>query len=632
MSNSDGLDEIRNRLPAKAKISKIMYEGTDIVVYSKDKDFLLKGSDKIKELVKEFKKRVHIRPDESIVLDPEQSKKIIEETVPEEAGVKEILFEPEFGKVLIFARKPGLVIGKDGETLNSIRDKIKWAVEIHRVPTIDSHIVNKAREIVHEEAKYRKSFLNKIGSKIQLSKGSSKEGWARLSFLGSAREVGRSAILLQTKQSNVLLDCGTGMGSSNQYPLINVPEFDLERLDAVVISHAHLDHSGFLPYLYEYGYKGPVYTTAPTRDLMTLLQLDYIDVMQRDGGKAPYTSKGVKEALKHSITLEYNEVCDLTPDMRLTFQNAGHILGSALSHIHIGEGFHNFLYTADLKFGPTKLLEPAFLEFNRLETMLIESTYGGSQDFIPPKREADARLMEVINETIKNKGKVVIPVFSVGRAQEVMVVIAEYARNNSDFNIPVYLDGMIWDATAIHTTYPEFLSKQLQRQIFHYGNNPFISEIFNEVKSPTERKAIIDSKEPAIILTTSGMITGGPVMEYLKHLSDDSKNTLIFIGFQAQGTLGSKIQKGWTDLPFPDGSGGTMIVKMNMRVETVEGYSGHSDRNQLVGYVGKLKNRPDRILINHGEKSKSLNLAHTLHKIYNVETSVPRNTDALRLR
>ncbi len=625
------LDEIKLRLPKNAEVTKIMYEGPNIVVYTKNTDFLLNGSSQIKELIKELRKRINIRPDESIVLDPETSKKIIEESVPEEAGVKEILFEPDFGKVLIFARKPGLVIGKDGELLKKIREKIKWAVEIHRIPTIESHIVNKAREIVHEEAKYRKTFLNKIGSKIQLSKGTSREPWARLSFLGAAREVGRSAILLQTKKSNVLLDCGTGMSSNSQYPAIDVPEFNIEELDAVVISHAHLDHSGFVPYLYEYGYKGPVYSTAPTRDLMTLLQLDYIDVMKKDTGKAPYTSKGVKEMLKHSITLDYNEVFDLTPDMRLTFQNAGHILGSALSHIHIGEGFHNFLYTADLKFGPTKLLEPAHLEFSRIESMLLESTYGGPQDFIPPKREADEELIKVITETIKRKGKVVIPVFSVGRAQEVMVVLAEYANNNPEFNTPVYLDGMIWDATAIHTTYPEFLSRRLQKQIFHYGNNPFVSEIFNEVKSSTDRKNIIDSPEPAIILTTSGMITGGPVIEYMRHLAEDEKNTIIFIGFQAQGTLGSKIQKGWKDIPIPDKELGNRVLRINMEVKTVEGFSGHSDRNQLVGYVGKLKSRPKRIFINHGEKSKSLNLAHTLHKIYNVETYVPRLTDASRI-
>jgi len=223
------------------------------------------------------------------------------------------------------------------------------------MPAYVSKIVNKAREIVHEEAKYRQQFLNRIGEKIQLKKGS-KEGWVRFSALGGFSEVGRSCVFLQTKESKVLLDCGVNNGSTNVNPYIDAPEFDLDGLDAVIISHAHLDHSGFAPYLYEYGYKGPLYTTLPTRDVMTLLQIDYIDVMQRESGNAPYSSNGIKGAIKHSVTLDYNEVCDITPDMRLTFQNAGHILGSALTHIHIGEGMHNLLYTSDLKYGPTNCL------------------------------------------------------------------------------------------------------------------------------------------------------------------------------------------------------------------------------------------------------------------------------------
>ncbi len=627
------LEDLKNKLPKTTNITKALYEGSNIVFYTKSKDFFLNGSKDIKDLVAEYKKRIMIRPDAAITINAEDAKAKIEEIIPKEAEVNDIIFEPEFGRVLIFAKKPGLVIGKNGETLREIKSKTFWGPEIRRIPTYSSDIVNKAREIVHEEAAYRKQFLNRIGEKIQLSKGS-KEGWVRISALGSFREVGRSCILLQTKDSKVLLDCGVAVGSGNggTNPFIDAPEFDLDALDAVVVSHAHLDHSGFVPYLYEYGYTGPLYTTKPTRDLMAMLTLDYIDVLQRESGKAPYTSKGIKNAIKHSITPEFGEVCDLTPDMRLTFQNAGHILGSALSHIHIGEGLHNLLYTGDLKFGPTKLLEPAYTRFSRVETLLMESTYGGPQDFIPAKKEADANLIAAITETIKRKGKVIIPAFSVGRAQEVMVVLAEYARRNPDFNFPIYLDGMIWDATAIHTTYPEFLSRNLQRQIFHYNNNPFTSDLFNEVKSQTERKKIIDEKDPSIIITTSGMITGGPIMEYLKYLSSNKKNMLIFIGYQAQGTLGSRIQKGWRDIPLANKTGGTTMIKMEVEIRTVEGFSGHSDRNQLISYVGNLQSKPDHIILNHGEASKSINLASTLHKIYKKETSVPQNLDALRLK
>ena len=625
------LEEIKKRLPKALEITKTCYEGSEIVFYTKNRNFFVEGAPEIKELVAEFRKRVNIRPDPSIVVEPEEAKKLILELVPDEANIKDILFEPEFGKVIILAQKPGIVIGKVGETLREIKRKTFWSPEIQRVPLFVSNIVNRAREIVHEEAKYRKSFLNKIGENIQLKKGS-KEGWVRISLLGGFREVGRSCILLQTKESKVLLDCGLYSESPIEtHPYVDAPEFDIDTLDAIVISHAHLDHSGFAPYLYEYGFKGPMYCTPPTRDLTTMLTLDFIDVVQREGKKSPYTSSGVKSAIKHSVTLDYNEVCDITPDMRLTFQNAGHILGSALSHIHIGEGLHNLLYTSDLKFGPSKLLEPAFTNFSRIETMMIESTYGGSHDIIPPKRDADTNLIETLNKTINAGGKVVIPAFSVGRAQEAMMVLAE-AHQQGLLNVPVYLDGMIWNATAIHTTYPEYLSRYLQRQIFHMNNNPFNSEIFHRVSGMTERKNVIDEKEPSVILTTSGMITGGPIMEYLRHLAGDKKNTLIFIGYQAEGTLGSRIQKGWRDVPFPGGNGSQQLLKIEANIATVEGFSGHSDRNQLLNYISKIRARPERIIIGHGEPSKSMNLASTIHKLHRVETIVPRNLDAIRLR
>ncbi|MCK4967584.1 MAG: beta-CASP ribonuclease aCPSF1, partial [Candidatus Aenigmarchaeota archaeon] len=170
------LEDIKNKLPKNTEITKAMYEGSNIVFYTKSKDFFLNGSKDIKDLVSEIKKRITIRPDGAITIDPEKAKVIIEKLLPKEAEVSDIIFEPEFGRVLIFAKKLGLVIGKNGETLREIKAKTFWGPEIRRVPIYSSNIVNKAREIVHEEAAYRKQFLNRIGEKIQLSKGS-KEGW-----------------------------------------------------------------------------------------------------------------------------------------------------------------------------------------------------------------------------------------------------------------------------------------------------------------------------------------------------------------------------------------------------------------------------------------------------------------------
>ena len=622
---------IENRFPKDAEITKALFEGPNIVVYTRNRDFFLNGGEKIKGLVAELRKRIEIRPDPVLSLEPEKAKRIILEMVPKEAEIKDIKFEPEFSKVLIFTRKPGLVIGKSGEMLREIKSKTGWSPEVLRVPLYSSPIVEKAREILHEEAKYRVKFLNRIGETIRFKKGS-KEGWVRISFLGSAREVGRSCILLQTKESKVMLDCGESMATGNNiHPFLEAPEFSIEDLDAIVLTHAHLDHSGFVPFLYEYGYNGPLYVTAPTRDLMILLQLDYIDVLQKEGVTPPYSSKGIRSAIKHTISLDYGEVCDITPDMRLTFQNAGHILGSAMAHIHVGEGFFNLLYTGDFKYGRTYLFEPAFTNFTRVEAMIMESTYGGKNDIMPPIKQAQETLIDVIKRTAERGGKVVIPSFAVGRAQEIMMVLADRARKG-ELGLPVYLDGMIWDSTIIHTTYPEFLSRYLQKLIFREDKNPFTDELFKKVSTSSERANVIDSNEPAVIITTSGMINGGPVMEYLKELAPDEKNTLVFVGYQAEGTLGAKIQKGWREIPMSGGDGKNKTLKINMEVVTVEGFSGHSDRNQLLNYVARLKDRPHKIFLNHGEPSKSLNLAATIHRTYRIETYVPNNLDACRLR
>ncbi len=622
------LSEIKERLPKDAMITDIAFEGSDIVIYTKSRKFFLEGAQHVKPIVAEIKKRIDIRPDETIRLPEEEARKKILEIAPKEAEIEDIVFEPAFGKVTIYAKKPGLVIGKNGSILTKIKEETCWYPETKRVPLIKSEIIAKIREIVHAESKYRQKFLNRIGQQIQLKKGD-KEGWVRVSFLGAGREVGRSCLLVQTQKSRVMLDCGIHPSDNTKNPHLDAPEFDLESLDAIIISHAHMDHAGFLPYLYEYGYTGPVYLTAPTRDLMVMQQLDYIKLMQAENGKAPYTSKGIKNAIKHCIVVDYNQVTDITPDMRLTFQNAGHILGSAITHLHIGKGLHNILYTGDFKYGHTRLFDPASTNFTRVETLIMESTYGGKEDRTPPRREAEKRLLEIIKRTLERRGHVIIPSFAVGRAQEIMVLLADL-YTKGELNAPVYLDGMIWDATAIHTCYPEFLSRNLQKMIFQQGNNPFECEAFKRVGSSQEREDVVNG-EPSIILTTSGMLNGGPVIEYLRMLGGDERNSLVFVGYQAEGTLGRSIQQGWRDIPVRDGDQ-TRNMRLQLEVETVEGFGAHSDRSELLNYVRNLRAKPSMVLLNHGESSKITELGRAVRERHRIETRGPRNLDAVRLR
>jgi KH/beta-lactamase-domain protein len=429
----------------------------------------------------------------------------------------------------------------------------------------------------------------------------------------------------------VLIDCGIDASDSGK-PYFDAPEIQpLERLDCIVITHAHLDHCGLLPALYKYGYDGPVYCTAPTRDLMSLLLLDSIKVSAGENKKVPFDSADVREMVKRCITLKYGETTDITPDIRLTFQNAGHILGSAVCHFHIGDGLYNIAFSGDMKFERTWLFNATTNKFPRLETMIIESTYGGYHDIQPSRTEAATQLKGIIERTFAKKGKVVVPVFAVGRSQEVMLVIEELMRSGKIDRSTVYLDGMIFEATAIHTAYPEYLNSQLRTQIFQMGQNPFLSDIFKRVDSQDMREKICNDPEPCIVLATGGMMNGGPVLEYVKCWADEPNNSMIFVGYQAEGTMGRKIQKGVSELNMME-KGKPITVNFKMNTETVDGFSGHSDRRQLINYIATLEPKPERIIICHGEEHKCTDLASAIYKKFGIETRAPMNLETIRVK
>ncbi len=617
----------------KEKISDSQFEASNIVFYTNDKDYFLKSQPIIKKIVNDFKKRVELRPDPSLTMDEEKAEEIIVQLIPKEVEVGNILFDPQRSIVTIEADKPGLVIGKNGSILQEIREKTLWVPIIRRKPAVKSKIIDSIRGILYKESDFRRKFLHKIGQRIYDGWiRERKNEWVRLSYLGSGRHVGKSSLLLQTEESRVLLDCGVDVANNREpYPLLDAPEFRIEELDAVILSHAHLDHSGFLPYLFKMGYKGPVYMTEPTRDVAALLLLDYIKIMRQEGKEPIYEAEHVKEMVKHTITLNYNEVADITPDVRITLYNAGHTLGSAMVHMHIGNGLHNFLYTADIKYGKTALLDPAVTKFPRLESMLLESTYGGKDNILPNKDETDHAFIQKIKEVIQRKGKVLIPVLGVGRAQEVMVVIEDAIKRGELEEIPIYVDGMVWDVTAIHTAYPEFLNSKIRKRVFHKDDNPFLNPVLKRVGSAKERKQVIEEEGSCIILATSGMLQGGPSVEYLKALGSYSKNALIFVSYQAEGSLGRRIQRGEREIMFVEGTK-SEVLKLNCDVATFEGFSGHSDRRQLLSFVSRCEPRPRRIILNHGEASRTLDLASTIYKKFRIETSAPRNLDAVRLK
>ncbi|MDP7141628.1 MAG: beta-CASP ribonuclease aCPSF1 [Candidatus Woesearchaeota archaeon] len=628
---TDIIKEILKHIP-KGKISEACFEGANIVLYTKDEDFFLNNTGIIKKIVDEIKKRIELRPDPAITLDLEKAEKEIKALIPKEAGISNIIFDSQRSIVVIEAEKPGLAIGKQGSVLREIRTKTLWIPLIQRTPAIRSKLIENIRAVLYQNSDYRRKFLDKTGHRIYDGwiRGK-KEEWIRISYLGGARNVGRSCLFLQTPESRVLLDCGIDVASdTHAYPHLEAPEFDIKELDAVIVSHSHLDHSGFIPYLFKFGYRGPVYCTTPTRDVMSLLLLDNVKIMRSEGKEPIYTSDDVKEMVKHTVCLEYGAVTDVTPDVRITLYNSGHILGASLVHLHIANGLHNLVYTGDLKYARTQLLEPAATRFPRLETLLIESTYGGKDNVLPPQKEMDDYLKQVIKETIERKGKVLMPVLGSGRAQEVMIMIANMVKDKEVPPFNVYIDGMVWDVTAIHTAYPEYLNHIIRKQIFHKDENPFLLDVFKRVGSQKERTQVIEEEGACLILATSGMLVGGPSMEYLRNLASNPKNSLVFSCYQGEGSLGRRIQRGDKEIFFKNGAK-QEACEIKMQVHKLE-ITNHSDRRQLMNFVYKCEPRPKKVIVNHGENSRCLDLASSLHKQYRIETSSPRDLEAVRIK
>lgn len=623
---------ILEHVPKQAEVTRIEYEGPMLAVYTKRPEILVEQSGLIAEIVNVIRKRIVVRSDPSVRLVETEAEKKAREIVTSEAEVTDVNFDPSLGEIIIEAKKPGLVIGKNGAVLQEIVRQTRWRPQVLRSPPLSSKIVTNMRHYLHSESRDRERILRAIGERIFRSK-TYEVGDVRITTLGGVQQVGRSAFLLQTRESSVLLDCGTNPGSTrpfDAFPRFDNPAFEVDSLDAVIVSHAHLDHCGLVPFLYKYGYDGPVYCSAPTSSLMTLLQLDYLDVAGKQGVIAHYDQKDVRECVLHTTPLRYGVVTDIAPDIRLTLHNAGHILGSSLVHLHVGEGLHNIVYTGDYKYARTMLLEGATTEFPRVETLITESTYGGPDDLMPSRLEAEQRMTTIVNSTLERKGKVIIPVPAVGRAQEIMLILDGYMRRGLMKEAPVFLEGMISEATAIHTAFPEYLGREVRHSILHDGTNPFQSDYFTIVEHPNVRQEIVEG-EPCIVMATSGMLEGGPVIEYFKSLADDERNMLIFVSYQIEGTLGRRIQKGLSEVAMLNVEGRMDVAKVRLQVESIEGFSGHSDRRQIINYVTHLKPKPERVMVCHGERAKCLSVASFLRRRCELDAYAPALMETFRL-
>ncbi|WP_276271020.1 beta-CASP ribonuclease aCPSF1 [Haloarcula litorea] len=612
---------IDEEVPRHITVSEVTYEGPELVIYTRDPKAFADG-DLVRRLASKLRKRITVRADPDVLTRPEQAEEQIRELLPDDAGVSDIQFLRDTGEVLVEAENPGQVIGRGGETLQEITRTVGWSPEVRRTPPIESPTVSNVRRFLTQERDDRRDILERVGRQIHRDPMSDEE-WVRVSTLGGCHETGRSAFVVSTADTRVLVDCGDKPGDRTEQPYLDVPEAigsGATSLDAVVLTHAHLDHSALVPMLFERGYDGPVYCTEPTRDLLALLTLDHADRTD-----PPYGTEMVREAVKHCITLEYGDVTDIAPDVKLTLHDAGHALGSSVVHFHIGDGLYNVAFSGDIRYDSTRLFDGAVNEFPRVETLVLESTYGGRNDYQTDQDDAERKLRNLLQGAADRDGTVFLPVHAASRAQELLLVLEEAMREGDVPELPVYLDGMIWEATALHTTYPDYLKRGVRDRVRDREDNPFLADQFTPVESGDDREAIAARDEGSVVLAPPHMLTDGPSREWLAHLAPDADTTIVFPDHQAQGTLGERVQRGANEVRV-DGE----TVPVEARVETVDGFSGHADRQGLENFVKTMHPRPDKVLCVHGESSPTQDLSSSLYHDYNLRTFSPENLETFR--
>ncbi len=656
-------ERISKSIPKEAQITSIKFEAANIALYTKNPGFALTELTlHLSALSKSMKKRFIIRTDPSIRLSEEETRNTISRILPKDVTISVIFCDEATGEVILEVNNPEAI---SAEIFIIIATHTGWIAHTRRSPHIPSNSIKNIHSVLKGSSKERINFYQSLGrrifrppllsnSLIQSNNGLMaghpesndhvESNLAKTSnyynnikevlvyCLGGVKQVGRSCFVVVTPESKIMLDCGINPGESvnyNAYPRIDWFNFNLDELDAVVISHAHIDHQGFLPTLYKFGYKGPVYCTEPTLPLMTLLQMDSVKIAQNNGSYIPYEIRDVNEIIKHCIPIPYGKPTDISPDVTITLNNAGHIMGSATVHINIS-GTHNILYTGDYKYARTQLLDGTLANYPRVETVITESTYGASTDIMPDQSSVYGSFTDSINQTLKQGGKVLIPVPAVGRAQEIMLVLDKEMREGRLIESPIFIEGMISEASAIHMSYAHYLGYEVRKSVSE-GINPFTSSYFTVINGINKREEVFSDESPSIIMATSGMLEGGPSVEYFKQFSPGPQNKIIFVSYQINGTLGRRVLDGSiSEASMIDKNGKVKVIPVRCSKQKIDGFSGHSDFNQIMSFISKV--RPKRVLVNHGEKSKSENVASMIYSRMRIRSSVPDSREIVKLK
>lgn len=461
----------------------------------------------------------------------------------------------------------------------------------------------------------------------------------RISFEGAARTVTGSRHRIRWGDRSLLFDCGLYQGHRDEAERVNRTfAFPPAELDAVVVSHAHLDHTGNLPTLVSQGYGGRIHLTPATADLARFMLADSAFLQEKDvehvnkrrGGRPArrplYRALDVDETITRFETHPYRAPWDLWPGLRVEYFDAGHILGSAtttLTFEHEGRSFRLGM-SGDLgRCGRRILRDPEV--HPGVDALVLESTYGDRRH--PDGADSEQRLVEVIERTVARGGRVIVPAFAVGRTQELVATFHELCEKGRVCDVPIFVDSpMAREATGVFVRHPELFDATTRRVFERDRGAPFGFGRLRYIGTPDESRALNDRREPCIIVAASGMCEGGRVLHHLAHGLGNERNTVLFVGFQAEGTLGRRLR---------DGADSVNVfgepVRVRAEIAALDGFSAHADSAELVDWVSRLDPAPRKIFLVHGEPVPAETLAGVLRERIGCEVHVPDRGEEFEL-
>ena len=428
----------------------------------------------------------------------------------------------------------------------------------------------------------------------------------RITTYGAAREVTGSKHVIEVNGSKVLFDCGLFQGKRLEAADKNkrLP-FPAEELNAVVLSHAHIDHSGILPMLARNGYDGPIYTTPATRDLCAVMLLDSAHIQERDARWLSkkhmtfvppiYTKEDARTITRQFICVPYDMPIQVAPGIRVTFNDAGHVLGSAMVLAEYEENGHErrFIYSGDIGRKNMPILADPW-EPDDADVVVMESTYGDRDH--DPIETLDVKLADVINRTYERGGKIIVPSFALERAQEVVYALKRLEMHKRIPNMPVYVDSPLTvNITEVFRLHTDLFDEQMQ-EVMQRTGDPFQLKHIRYIRNVEESMKLNDMDEPMIIISAAGMCEFGRIVHHLRNNCEDKRNTILIVGFQAKNTLGRRIVERQPEIKI-------FGIKHRLRAEvkTMNALSAHAGRSELIAFGRRFKGRAKRVLLVHGE-------------------------------